>query len=86
MTCIITAPPGSYEFQLPDSIDGIEIHKPEDINIIPSEKMETISKECGLPFKLKLDVESFDEYFNFHIQLVFDTDADAVMFKLQWEA
>jgi hypothetical protein len=85
MTCIIQAPPGSYEFVLPEFANDVEINQVKDVKVEPSEKLQALLDEIGLSPEMRLDVEYFDKFYNFHIQLIFESDADAVLFKLQWE-
>ncbi len=86
MTCIIAAPPGTYEFKLPDSINDVIISQISDVKIHFTDKFADFLDEHNLACELKVDAVTFDQYCDFNIMLHFLTEADAVMFKLQWES
>lgn len=86
MTCIIAAPIGTYEFELPTCINDVEITHVTDVMIRFTEVMTTFLTQHALTCELKVDTAAFDQYCDFNIMLHFASEADAVMFKLQWES
>jgi hypothetical protein len=86
MTCIIAAPVGTYEFELPTGLNDVEITQVTDIKIRFSEVMHTFLAHHALVCELRIDTVRFEQYCDFNILLDFATEADAVMFKLQWES
>lgn len=86
MTCIIAAPIGTYEFELPTSLNDVEITQVTDVQIRFSEAMCTFLTNHTFVCELKVDTVRFEQYCDFNIMLHFETEADAVMFKLQWES
>jgi hypothetical protein len=83
---IIEAPQGSYRFRIPEEpFDQVMIvDSPAKLDILPSDALIDWMADKNIKCELKATWETNDLHFNLAAELVFQSDNDAIMFKLTW--
>lgn len=79
--CSIVAPTGSYQFLTPD---GVEINTVDDLYVVATEQLVRVAGEMNTPYELVINKEKFQSTYEFEILLEFESETDAVVFKLHW--